>query len=219
VGQNNGWRFTGSIKLELSLEQFDRLSQRVDRLLARAKPSQAGFCSDFTERWMRGTSVQLNGDCAHHPDNEIARLMLAVVWGEACGIGPATQPACADLADLTPDQRRTARCMLTVLSKVRGVTEPILRIATIPDLVVPHTMSTYLFLDYTYHHLYGANPNPSISEIEITRLVATKKGGFVLGGLASYRDGRDLNDNDDGMLRVTEGWEKGCGLDLFVMTV
>jgi hypothetical protein len=34
----------------------------------------------------------VSGDCGSHPNNAIAKLMLAVVWGEACRYRPVVTP-------------------------------------------------------------------------------------------------------------------------------
>jgi hypothetical protein len=40
---------------------------------------------------------------------------------------------------------------------------------------------------------------------------------LALGGITSDA-APDLDDNDFGMLRITEGWNKKCNLELVVMT-
>jgi hypothetical protein len=109
--------------------------------------------------------------------------------------------------------------MLSVVRAERGVTDPKLRLSTVPRPTDSSGVQIHTFLDYTYHHRsQGVSPRVSPQEIEITELVATKKGSLVLGGLMSAL-APDLNDNDSGLLNIADGWQRKCGLTLSVLTV
>src|SRR5215472_2823155 len=123
----------------------------------------------------------------------------------------------AVLTDLPADQQRVATCMLNVVRSVSGVTDAELRfVETAGGASSGGSIRTYLA--YTYHHRSRAvSPQASPQNIDITQIIATKKGGFSLGGLTSA-SAPDLDDNDSGMLRITDAWRKQCGLNLFVIT-
>jgi hypothetical protein len=130
---------------------------------------------------------------------------------------PLAPARSAVLTDLPADQQRVASCMLSVVRSVRGVTDAELRFA---DHAIGATSrrSVQTYLDYTYHHRSRiVSPRASPQEIDITQIISTKKGGFSLGGLTST-SAPDLDDNDSGMLRITDAWRKQCGLNLFVIT-
>ena len=136
-----------------------------------------------------------------------AAIVTAVLW-----VGLATQAYCAGLADLPQDQQQTAKCMLSVVSSVRGVTEARLRVVADP------ASGIQAFIDYAYRHRSPAvSPQVGRQEIDITRILATKIGSFDLGGITSP-SAPDLDDNDFGMFRITDGWRKMCGLTLSVLT-
>ena len=123
----------------------------------------------------------------------------------------------AVLTDLPADQQRVASCMLNVVRSTRGVTDAKLRFV---DNAVGATSGRSLqtYLDYTYHHRSRAvSPPASPQVIDITQIIATRKGGFDLGGLTSP-SAPDLDDNDSGMLRITDAWRKQCGLNVFAIT-
>jgi len=104
--------------------------------------------------------------------------------------------------------------MLAVASTVAGVTDPKLRVSR----VAGEDGSMKTFLDYTYHHRTRAHAQQTeTNEIEITDIIATKRGSFYLTGHI-WPGARDLDDNDLGMLSITRGWEDKCGLDLLVIT-
>jgi len=144
-------------------------------------------------------------------------------WGQAAAVATVLEiivsaPAgSAVLTDLPADQQRVATCMLRVVRSTRGVTDAKLRFV---DNAVGATSGRSLqtYLDYTYHHQSRAvSPPASRQAIDITQIVATRKGGFNLGGLTSP-SAPDLDDNDSGMLRITDAWRKQCGLNVFAIT-
>lgn len=141
-------------------------------------------------------------------------VSIVAVWGTSL----STQAVCAELTDLPPDQHQTASCMLSVVSGLRGVTDPKLRLSAVPGPTVSAEASIHTFLDYTYHHRSdGVSPRVSPEEIEITEIIASKKGSLLLGGMTSEA-APDLDDNDLGMIRITDGWQRMCGLTLIVFT-
>ena len=123
----------------------------------------------------------------------------------------------AVLTDLPVDQQRVATCMLRVVRSTRGVTDAKLRfVDNAVSAASGRSLQTYL--DYTYHHRSRAvSPTASPQAIDITQILATRKGGFGLGGLTSP-SAPDLDDNDSGMLRITDAWRKQCGLNVFAIT-
>ena len=140
-------------------------------------------------------------------------------WGRFAAVATVlivSAPArSAVLTDLPVDQQRVATCMLRVVRSTRGVTDAKLRVV---DNAVGATSSLQTYLDYTYHHRSRAvSPTASPQAIDITQILATRKGGFGLGGLTSP-SAPDLDDNDSGMLRITDAWRKQCGLNVFAIT-
>ena len=144
-------------------------------------------------------------------------------WGQAAAVATVLEiivsaPAgSAVLTDLPADQQRVATCMLRVVRSTRGVTDAKLRF--VDDAVGARSgRSLQTYLDYTYHHRSRAvSPPASPQVIDITQIIATRKGGFDLGGLTSP-SAPDLDDNDSGMLRITDAWRKQCGLNVFAIT-
>jgi len=104
----NGWTDLGSLKVGLSAERFAALSAKIDGLLARGEPvpetsaNVVHICTDgpgyVTERRKNGRSEWMSGFCGDHPNNQIAKLMLAVVWGEVCLYGPTVAPCPPDIS-------------------------------------------------------------------------------------------------------------------------
>lgn len=125
----------------------------------------------------------------------------------------------ADLSELPPDQQQTAKCMLSVVSGAQGVTDSKLRLSAVPNTIPSSKGPFRTFVDYTYRHRsHGVSPRVSHQQIEITEIIATRKGSFALGGITS-ESAPDLNDNDSGMLQITHEWTTKCGLALSVVTV
>jgi hypothetical protein len=142
-------------------------------------------------------------------------LRLCRVGGiTAYCIGLATPVYCASLTDLSPNQRQTATCMVAVVGKLPEVTEP--------NLTVSDGSERQIFITYKYHHKFkGVSPGISFNKINITDLVSHphQSHNMILGGIAPIGStDADLDDIDDGMLRITDLWQRQCGLNLIVMT-
>jgi hypothetical protein len=102
-GRGSGWTSLGHLRIELRSADYAALSKKVDALLARGEPAppppESGWvvvCTDgpgyLSERRKNGKSTWMSGFCGEHPNNAIARLMMQVVWKEACTYRPAVPP-------------------------------------------------------------------------------------------------------------------------------
>jgi hypothetical protein len=143
----------------------------------------------------------------------VCAMAIICVWASAPG-----RAATTDWSDLTRDQAETAQCMLSVVKAEPRVKDASIRVSTTANQAGPTATPPTVYLDYTYNHASrGIYPKISPREIDITQVIESKHGGFSLGGLLSS-DAPDLNDNDAGLISITKGWIKKCGLALFVTT-
>lgn len=112
-GRGSGWTKLGYLRIELRSADYTALSQRVDALMARGEPAPPSpgsgsivVCTDgpgyLSERRKNGRSSWMSGFCGDHPNKEIARLMMQVVWKEACTYRPAVPPCSMKSASASP---------------------------------------------------------------------------------------------------------------------
>jgi hypothetical protein len=151
-----------------------------------------------------------------------APAMLWRIGLAALALGAAlyTPALGASLADLAPDQRQLAGCMLSVLNTTPRFRDTSLEVV---EAAKPNGPTTFkVFLDYAYAQSDGVIAS---NRLDIDPFIAPPNHKIPILGLSGVTGAgfngkpQDLDDRNFGMIALARLWRTRCGLDLTVITL